>query len=647
MCLPWLRLFTGGRSPRSGRTAEPVGFRPLCWLLVILGFAGAVHGQEPAREAAAAPRDHIVARAYLEDPGGQARFDQVRNQAFTPYQGTFNRGYTDAVHWIRLSLAASASPLVLRLTPAWVDEITVFDPAGSGPRTVGDRHPVTASDHPALGFALDLPASETPRDIWLRLQTTSVHRLQAQAIARDQFPQAAATSLTWVTVYAASLLIMLVLLSAAWAVWRDAVLGTFLVRHVSFTAFALSYMGLPTFILGGQLPPVVFDLGFSMVVALTFPLSVWFDITLLSTFNPHRLLLRGAKLLMLGSVVVVLLVVQGQIRLGLQFNVMLMMIATLWVWVMAISCRPDAATERLMSRWMMLGYYTLILAAILSGLLEVKGWADTDQFGANVLVVHGLVTGLLMMAMLFVRSQRQALRSQEMAWQLSQARLEVEAEQRRRQEQSQFLHMLMHELKTPLSVVSFALGTRDNKEHNLRLASRAVQDMKAVIDRCVQADRMGELALQPMPESLDMAQEVSLAADALPDLAARLQLQGSTLQACVDRQLLQSVLANLLDNARRYGDPSAPVDVHIGGERRGSREGVRIRVANPPGLAGWPDPDRIFSKYYRSTGAQRDSGSGLGLFLSRQLATTLGGQLSYQPTDTQVQFELWIPQTPD
>lgn len=71
-----------------------------------------------------------------------------------------------------------------------------------------------------------------------------------------------------------------------------------------------------------------------------------------------------------------------------------------------------------------------------------------------------------------------------------------------------------------------------------------------------------------------------------------------------------------------------------------------MRVRNTPGLAGWPDEARLFEKYYRSTGAQRDSGSGLGLFLSRQLAQSLGGSLDYTPGPHHVEFTLWIPLSP-
>jgi signal transduction histidine kinase len=51
----------------------------------------------------------------------------------------------------------------------------------------------------------------------------------------------------------------------------------------------------------------------------------------------------------------------------------------------------------------------------------------------------------------------------------------------------------------------------------------------------------------------------------------------------------------------------------------------------------------VFQKYYRSSGAQSISGTGLGLFLVASLAQMLGGTCRYLPDDTHVRFELWLP----
>jgi signal transduction histidine kinase len=73
------------------------------------------------------------------------------------------------------------------------------------------------------------------------------------------------------------------------------------------------------------------------------------------------------------------------------------------------------------------------------------------------------------------------------------------------------------------------------------------------------------------------------------------------------------------------------------------RSGLSLRVSNAPGVAGLPDADQVFAKYYRSPAAQRQSGTGLGLFLSHNLAQQIGAELRYQPTDSLIQFELWLP----
>ena len=221
-------------------------------------------------------------------------------------------------------------------------------------------------------------------------------------------------------------------------------------------------------------------------------------------------------------------------------------------------------------------------------------------------------------------------------------------EQRRRQEQSQFLHMLMHELKTPLTVVSLALGTQNHRKENLEHASRAIQDMKAIIDRCVQADQLGQLTLSQHRQTLDIFELVQQKAQDSPLWRQRLRIQmpGQLPRMQTDLQLLQIILNNLLDNAHRYSDPLTEVTLQLQQAQHEGQDGLSVRVRNTPGVAGWPDEHMLFSKYYRTTGAQRESGSGLGLFLSRQLAQSLGGTLDYTPTTQLVEFTLWIPLSP-
>lgn len=629
----------------------PCFFWRLCAALVLcLGAWGASAwasgeaGPQPARQV----QDHITASAYWFDPSGQASLAQAQAQDLTVYHGVLNRGYTPGAHWVRLSLSPSEGPLVLRLQPAWLDHVSVYDPLdGRGPRAVGDHLDHELNAFLGLGFSLELPGSAQARDVWLRVQTTSAHRLDAQALPANEAIEASARHLVWSSLYAATLVLMFLVLLLAWLFQRDRLLGTFLLRHAGFSWFAISYLGLPTLLWGQYLSPGFFDKAFSLATLTALPLGIWFDITFLSSYRPHRLLRALLPLLGLVGVGLVLAFKLGQESEALQWNVHLIALTSLAVLAAALSSRPDPSVEQLMPKRFMVGYYLLIASGLLSGLVGVLGWTQPGGWGLYVLILHGLASSLVMMVMLFVRNSRQLAQSRHIAWQLQQAQTNLGQEQRRREEQSQFMHMLMHELKTPLSIVAMALGTRENKAHNLQLAGRAVQDMKAVIERCVQADRLGEQVQSPRMEPLDLGQALLRLSQTMPGLVPRLQLHShGDLALRTDAQLLQTVLSNLLDNALRYGDTHTPVAVDVQPEFRQGREGVCVRVSNTPGLAGWPEPDKLFTKYYRANGAHRESGTGLGLFLARQLATTLGATLSYLPTDTLVRFELWIPRTP-
>ena len=205
--------------------------------------------------------------------------------------------------------------------------------------------------------------------------------------------------------------------------------------------------------------------------------------------------------------------------------------------------------------------------------------------------------------------------------------------------------MLMHELKTPLSVLSLALGSRQHWQENLQHANHAVKDIKAIIERCVESDQLGEVKLNRKNEAIDVFLMVKQIAQAIPNLTDRLQVEVSPSLhlAQTDRQLLQVVLANLLTNANGYSDPVTPVQVKLVAAINQGQSGLEVSVSNTPGLAGWPDAKRLFNKYYRAIGAQRESGVGLGLYLSRQLTQSLGGHLDYRPDEKQVKFVLWIP----
>ncbi|MFM8866084.1 MAG: sensor histidine kinase, partial [Limnohabitans sp.] len=174
--------------------------------------------------------------------------------------------------------------------------------------------------------------------------------------------------------------------------------------------------------------------------------------------------------------------------------------------------------------------------------------------------------------------------------------------------------------------------------------TRAIRDMNSVIERCQQTLELSDRQLVRHATLLDMAYLVRDAVSACSQ-PRRVQLDlPSQLPLSTDRQLCFIVLNNLLENACKYAAPDSPIELHLGMSQ--DAQGlpvVQLTIATPPQGNDWPEPSQIFDKYYRGPQARRQAGTGLGLYLVRNLMQVLGGQIDYRPTAQQVRFVLQWP----
>jgi K+-sensing histidine kinase KdpD len=110
-----------------------------------------------------------------------------------------------------------------------------------------------------------------------------------------------------------------------------------------------------------------------------------------------------------------------------------------------------------------------------------------------------------------------------------------------------------------------------------------------------------------------------------------------------DAQLLRTILVNLIDNAVKYGKEGSPVEISLFPKVIDGSEFEFVSISNIPGIAGMPDPSKVFSKYYRAPRAYEKTGSGLGLYLIGNIANAIGAQLDYVEDALKVIFVLRIP----
>jgi signal transduction histidine kinase len=602
--------------------------------------------------------DFIAESAYWTDTSGTASFEQARSEPYIPYSHVLSKGYSADVQWIRLKIGAvpagGGDSLVLRLRPVYLDEITLFDPAeptgGLGVRTTGDWTSWHSTEFESLHHTFLIPAKSSPRYVWLRLVTNSTQLLHVEALAPREMLRQEHTLWLVYSALLALILSFLIWVFLAWVKDRDPVNGAFALRQVVLLIYTASYLGYHRIVLAGVIEPRSQDILYNWLVMLTTALSLIFEYRFLREYVLPRWGHLWLRTLVVCSALAMSLLLAGHTRSALNLNMVLNAVILLSLLVVAWRIQPpasgqgDAGTYQL-PKQAVAGYYITIIGVLALSILPSLGVLQGSMLSIYGVLLYGLISGLLMTSLLIVRSRQIERVRLEMANHLFLSREQLVIEQKRRQDQSQLLSMLMHELKTPLSVIDMAVTPHSHGSQTTNYVSRAVDNIKSILDRCIQTDRMVEREFRLDLHTVHLSDQLHQCLQDSKEGAQRFDAHiAPDLQVNSDLQCVLIIINNLIENALKHGDAQARIGVALS-PALGSdaRPGILLTVSSWPGPSGWPEADKLFGKYYRSPSAQRKSGTGLGLYLSAKLAGLLGGTLTYRPDGDNIRFELWLP----
>jgi signal transduction histidine kinase len=218
-----------------------------------------------------------------------------------------------------------------------------------------------------------------------------------------------------------------------------------------------------------------------------------------------------------------------------------------------------------------------------------------------------------------------------------------------------FVSDFSHELRTPLTTIQSAVGLLerardrlDPLEHRaLELADQELGRIRGMVEELMTLSQMDSWQYQLEVGPANLSTIILTAIESVEAKAERfgigIYFDDVGEHRCVcDVQKLYQVFLNLLDNAIKYSDSGARVDVEIDEDATS----LTVRVKDT-GL-GIPEEDlgQLFERFYRvdKDRSRASGGSGLGLAISKQIVEMHGGSISVKSeVGTGSVFEVNLP----
>ena len=225
---------------------------------------------------------------------------------------------------------------------------------------------------------------------------------------------------------------------------------------------------------------------------------------------------------------------------------------------------------------------------------------------------------------------------------LDRERLRQQASEARQLEQGNtirtaLLAAVSHDLRTPLASIRAAVGSlrqtdvkwsAEDEAELLATVDIATTRLERLIDNLLDLSRLQAGAVRPLTRPVSLDEIVPRAVEGVPPERIRIDVPEALPLVNTDPGLLERVIANVIENALRYGPPETPVVVSASD----FGHTVELRVVDRgPGV---PDDfkAKMFESFQRLGDSPAGEGVGLGLAVARGFVEAVGGSLMADDT---------------
>ncbi|HPP39444.1 MAG TPA: HAMP domain-containing sensor histidine kinase, partial [Candidatus Kapabacteria bacterium] len=200
-----------------------------------------------------------------------------------------------------------------------------------------------------------------------------------------------------------------------------------------------------------------------------------------------------------------------------------------------------------------------------------------------------------------------------------------------------FIATLTHDLRTPLLAAIQTLGffldgslgeLNDRQKLLLETMLHSNQDMLGLVNALLEVYKYESGKLVLCKDNFELNQLIYQCVDEVQSLIQKKEISLSVntdedVKVNADKQELRRVLSNLLGNAINYTESGGKINISV------TQDSENVLISVEDNGIGIPKEDipHIFKRFSQGTSKKRSTGTGLGLYLSRQIVEAHDGKI--------------------
>lgn len=591
-----------------------------------------------AASAAPLPPQTQVSSIHLEehaslflDPTGNLSFEEVSSPAnaarFEKLGGPLSLGFTRTVAWVKIELMpVESSQWLLEVGQPILEDVRLYErtPTGASQVRLGtltDSNVPRELEYRRPVFKVDLTAN-VPTVLYLRMatRTSMVTNLKLWS-PMAMLEESNLETFVWGLVFGSYFLVVF-FYSAFW-IWTREKVHLYYVAYVSTNLVAAFLTGRWNDSLGLHIDSNTH----TMLLGVFICLSLWIAPAFTTTFLGTRRIWPRASQIFLRTCASVSIFCIGLVLMGhYSQGVVAVQLSSIFVIFITMAVSGYLAYRGDKKAQLLLLAFSLFYMGVMWRYLRNIGLIEPSWWNESVYQVGAFIHMMVMSTGIFSSYNTLRRRSE-------QERARADAQEKQRERQYEFLGMVSHEVRTPLTVIS---ASADNllidasltveAKNRVRKIVRHSENLQKLFDTYLNNERLlnGDNVIRL--SEVNMATLCRALVQDMQDahgLDIHLDAPKPLLVSC-DADLLRVAISNLLENARKHAPTDSAIALHV--RRAGDMAQISVTDQGP----GVDDLDMpfIFDAYFRGKGAYTSVGSGLGLHLVQYIANQHKGQVT-------------------